>query len=333
MGQTLTNGIYLPAEGERNCYTGLAANWTALDGLIGGYNAHIGNTTIHVTVAEKTLWNTVSGKADSSALTAHTGDTTIHVTAADKTLWNTVSDKANDPDVMHKTGAETVAGPKTFSSDVNVYNSDISGVTPNLNIRSSIIEKGDTSTADNLRILFLDKYNRYVGVINANKNAMGTQYLSLSIRTTDTSNNDIVSTINYYLSKSGDRYFSPYEDNLINLGSSVRRWKTFNGLTPSSLSLPSYSAAKIDISGYVTDLTGGNNNYTAPANGYIFVRTANGTYLKLMEYPSGVCSSVCSQTADDIGTFIPVIANRVCIISIKCTSIDRAYFIPCLGNI
>jgi hypothetical protein len=81
MGQTLTNGIYLPAEGERNCYEGLAANWTALDGMIGGYNVHISNTTIHVTAAEKETWN---GKADASALAAHTGDTTIHVTAEDK---------------------------------------------------------------------------------------------------------------------------------------------------------------------------------------------------------------------------------------------------------
>ena len=34
MGQTLTNGIYLPAEGERNCYDGLEGNWRSLDGLI-----------------------------------------------------------------------------------------------------------------------------------------------------------------------------------------------------------------------------------------------------------------------------------------------------------
>ena len=69
MGTTLQHGIFLPAEGERNCYEGLAANWTALDGLIGGYNVHISNTTIHVTAEDKAAWN---GKADASALTAHT---------------------------------------------------------------------------------------------------------------------------------------------------------------------------------------------------------------------------------------------------------------------
>ena len=35
MGQTLTHGVYLPDEGERNCYSGLAANWQILDSSVG----------------------------------------------------------------------------------------------------------------------------------------------------------------------------------------------------------------------------------------------------------------------------------------------------------
>lgn len=84
MGQTLTNGLYLPAEGERNCYSGLESNWRALDAVIGGYNTHIANLN-------------------------------IHVTAADKQTWDTVTNKANDTDVLHKAGDETAAGIKTFS--------------------------------------------------------------------------------------------------------------------------------------------------------------------------------------------------------------------------
>ena len=48
MGQTLTHGVYLPDEGERNCYNGLASNWSILDGAVG-------------TVAEHT--SALSGKA------------------------------------------------------------------------------------------------------------------------------------------------------------------------------------------------------------------------------------------------------------------------------
>ena len=51
MGQTLPNGIYLPAEGERNCYDGLEGNWRSLDGLIS-------------TVAGKASTSHTHGKAD-----------------------------------------------------------------------------------------------------------------------------------------------------------------------------------------------------------------------------------------------------------------------------
>lgn len=57
MGQTLENGIYLPSEGERNCYDGLASNWTTLDVVVGGYRAHIANENIHITSAERSKWN------------------------------------------------------------------------------------------------------------------------------------------------------------------------------------------------------------------------------------------------------------------------------------
>ena len=40
MGQTLTHGIYLPDEGERNCYSGLAGNWQILDSSVGTIAEH-----------------------------------------------------------------------------------------------------------------------------------------------------------------------------------------------------------------------------------------------------------------------------------------------------
>ena len=130
MGQTLTNGIFLPNEGERNCYEGLAGNWRALDYLIGGYNVHVDDLVIHVSQADRDKWDAVDNKADASALTAHTGDTTIHVTAADKAKWDAVTGKADDADAVHKSGAETIAGPKTFSDTVTV--TSINGIVPSL---------------------------------------------------------------------------------------------------------------------------------------------------------------------------------------------------------
>ena len=40
MGQTLTHGVYLPDKGERNCYSGLAGNWTILDNSVGSIAEH-----------------------------------------------------------------------------------------------------------------------------------------------------------------------------------------------------------------------------------------------------------------------------------------------------
>lgn len=115
MGQTLTNGIFLPNEGERNCYTGLAGNWRAIDGYIGDYNVHVADAVIHVSQEDRDKWDAVENKADASALTAHTGNTTIHVTAADKQTWDTVTTKANDTDVLHKSGDETKTGKLTVT--------------------------------------------------------------------------------------------------------------------------------------------------------------------------------------------------------------------------
>ena len=125
MGTTLDHGIYLPDEGERNCYDGLAGNWVALDNHLGStnihvtindkqaWNGHVADSVKHVTAEDKAKWN---GKADASALTAHTGNTTIHVTAEDKNKWDAVTSKADDSDVVHKSRDETISGNKTFSS-------------------------------------------------------------------------------------------------------------------------------------------------------------------------------------------------------------------------
>lgn len=77
MGQTLTNGVYLPDNGERNCYTGLSQNWQKLDNLIGNKGdkvsfaqtltegVEIGKITING--EEVSLYHTdYSGKANAS---------------------------------------------------------------------------------------------------------------------------------------------------------------------------------------------------------------------------------------------------------------------------
>lgn len=219
---------------------------------------------------------------------------------------------ALDANVVHNSGNETVGGQKTFSDNLSIYNADNSVDTPRLNIKTSKYVKGDTTNTDTMRINFLDSNGNNVASVYANKNTSGSQYLSFQIYTTDNNNANTTSSINYYISKSGDKFFVPYEDNQISLGGNVRRWKSvyatnyyygsdntefstkfvttdtnqtisgnktfssINGVEPSSLSLPSDRSARIDISSYFTN-TGNNatNNYSVLANGYIFLKLNN----------------------------------------------------------
>lgn len=329
MGTTLQHGIFLPAEGERNCYAGLASNWTTLDGVVGGYGSHAANLTIHVTAADKEAWN---GKADASALTAHTGNTTIHVTAADKEAWN---GKADDADVLHKSGAETIAGQKTFNSNTSIYNSDNSAVTPNLYLRSSKIEiaaQGNTSGDQNLA--YADKNNTVYAYV---KGAIQSNGSAVKIRASckDNSDNSIINEIQILANTNGRKIIFPSNTSETELGTSSYKWKDvntvlINGLTPSSLSLPSNTF--VDISGYITDFSGRNNLYTAPDNGIVAVDISGTNRYVLYNNNLSIGDRLTGSNFRRAG-IIQVRKNDAVIIQSDGGTLNYAKFIPCHGNI
>lgn len=94
MGQTLTNGIYLPDEGEVRCYDGLASNWTTLDTVVGGYRAHVANKNIHITSAERSKWN--NGVSQAYVLRYASVSLTALGTVAFSALDNTDNIKIGD---------------------------------------------------------------------------------------------------------------------------------------------------------------------------------------------------------------------------------------------
>ena len=360
MGSILTNGVFLPAEGERNCYDGLASNWTILDGVIGGYSAHAANTTIHVTAADKAAWN---GKADASALTAHTGDTTIHVTAADKAAWNGKADssaltahtgdttihvtaadktkwdgKANDNDVVHKTGNETISGNKTFTDNntiktsspkVLLINSSLTGNTPPSSNTASFLrfDGGTVNNFGGVQCEFLttgeNRLTNYVNdITKAKVNTIQQRASSTTAMTVF--NADLL---------------VPSTDGVTVLGNSSKHWsdvQTYkvNGINPGALSMPSASLASIvDISAYITILDGSQaNTYKAPADGYIAITISNGT--GILGYITGFWGSqLVRPTAGMIRFFMPICKNMTANILIFGGAVDNARFIPCQGNI
>lgn len=361
MGQTLENGIYLPSEGERNCYDGLASNWTTLDVVVGGYRAHIANENIHITSAERSKWNngvsqayvlryantslTALGTVAFSALdntdNIKIGDkvldsegklfalTAVDTASSSATLSALLIDLADDSGVVHKAGNETIDGNKTFNGDTRCVGE--------LNQTVPFKMTSDTSFVTGTKNTRIYDQNGFLAandpiIYNNSKNIRRAWYLY-----NNSSGATVSAGFNFILAASGQKVFYPLSDSDTDNGSSSAYWKNtytklVNGVSPSSLSMP-YIANKIDISGYVTDLTGVSNEYTPLVNGWICVRSANATKISILDNATSVGTTNISPTATYLGVIVPCIANRKVNINIICTSLDFAYFIPCQGNI
>ena len=179
-----------------------------------------------------------------------------------------------------------------------------------------------------------------------------------------------VARINLRITASGDKSLYPHENNQYALGLTSRKWseihgvtyyygssdtefsdkfvttdtaqtisgsKTFssiNGVEPSSLSLPVFPSQSswIDISSYITDMTGSVANfYTPPANGYItFSATGNQVQI-FSDY--GLQSKFSIQSGSVIRGYHPVLKNEPIKIYMLGTSIEFFRFIPCQGNV
>ena len=113
-------------------------------------------------------------------------------------------------------------------------------------------------------------------------------------------------------------------------------------IEPSSLSLPSDRSARIDISSYFTNTGSGNtNNYSVPANGFIFLNLLN-TFTVICYSIDGTnninyAQSFFRQVDGQIYILFPVRKNdtfRTLWTSNGGTiTVTGAHFIPCQGNV
>lgn len=135
------------------------------------------------------------------------------------------------------------------------------------------------------------------------------------------------------LTNSGVAFLRPYSNNFIALGDSTHKWKTLNGVEPSSLSLPSGNVSDaIDISSYLVNLDGTDNTYIAPANGWISITMSNCSGIQA--YITGLWGhQIVRPTVGDVRFLMPVLKNLTASIFIFGGTIDNARFIPCQGNV
>lgn len=299
------------------------------------YDTHIADTDIHVTTADKTKWNNGVSQAyvlryastsvtPSSTISYSVLNNTDNIKAGDSVIDSAGQvfliasvDSANqtvtvsavlltlalDANVMHLSGNETVAGIKTFS-DFPIF-----------------------AMFDGIRFRCAHNSNAYVTFRNANQANPGSIIFS--------ANDGNVGTAFHLV----DKTLIPYTNGDIDLGTSLRKWKSLNGINPGSLSMPDLNNG-IDISSYIT-VNGGNKEslYTPPANGWVSVRLSrtSGSFAVLL-IQGGMASSGRDNTSESgiktADAMLPVVGGvQVSINSAFADSVVSAYFYPCLGNV
>ena len=214
MGTTLENGVYLPSEGERNCYAGLKTNWEILDqkvadvtalqqAVAGALHRQIVASLPTTDIDPNTIYMILSGTSATENvynefMYVNNAWELIGTSATDLTNYYTKAEvdgklllKANDSDVVHRSGDETVGGVKTFA-DTPVFTS-----------------------FDGIRFRCAHNSNAYITFGDSNQANPGSLILS--------AHDGNVGTTIHLVGKT----LIPYNNNDTDLGSSSRSWKDF----------------------------------------------------------------------------------------------------------
>lgn len=307
MGQTLTHGVYLPSEGERNCYNGLAANWAILDGAVGTVAAHT---------------SALAGKAP----LVHT-----HTKADITDLFNSANTWSGD---------NTFSGSNSFNSGLTINNAAL------LNAVLQNAVKGDVSTTGDFAICIKDKVNgnaatSLLAVYRGGQDSGGS-YAQINIDTKGNDNSRYNNSILFRINpadNSNNAVLIPQRDKTIDLGTSSNQWKSLNGTNPGALSLPrgyeEEGADKdyINIASTIQTLDGTLYYYTMPDNGWISIRAeqANQVHITLNSWRFG--QSFYSATNTTLIVSVPFKKGDTVSIKVRAVSLEYARFYPMQGNV
>lgn len=203
-------------------------------------------------------------------------------------------------------------------------------------------EVGST-TSGYISLSFIDKNNNNLGFQRASVYSDGRTCFSWKIYNTDNNSQSISSSLEYYITKTEVKVFTPVENGEVNLGTSNNKWKTLNGINPGALSLPDYdNVITVDTTDWTVP---GNNNYTPVLDGWLCVITKDSATSSIFVYASGLssakqyCGSVYgngSQGSGRLSVMLPVRANvryGVILQGDSASDIYAVRFYPCLGNV
>lgn len=234
--------------------------------------------------------------------------------------------------------AQTITGNKTFSGNVLIYNSNASVDVKYLILKNQKVKRGSTTETGTQFITFQDKDGGTLVSYDTNVLPSGNTQAYINVSNLDTNSQRVVGGVKIIKTPT-ETWFIPDGDNTVSLGLSNYKWKDtctnlINGLTPSSLGMPTDNIANIiDISGYITVLDGSSaNTYQAPDNGYIGITMSNCTGIQA--YITGFWGNqIVRPTAGALRLFMPICKNMTANILIFGGTINSAKFFPCQGNI
>ena len=236
MGQTLTNGLYLPDEGERYCYDGLASNWTILDAVVGSYNAHIENTTIHITSEERTKWNT--GVTQAYVLRYASSSVSANSTVAYSSLDNTDNIKIGDKVLDQDGKLYSVTSVDAANSQITVgsllidlsKDSDLSNYYTKAEVDaldSNAMHKTGNETAAGIKTFSDETYIKSLNFTNEVASPSSSSSAVMPIITTITYSDgspSVQARLNFRVTADGSKSFYPHEAGLYSLGLASRYW-------------------------------------------------------------------------------------------------------------
>ena len=371
MGQTLTHGIYLPDEGERNCYNGLAANWQLLDNSVGTIAEHTSalagkaplvHTHTKSDITDFPAYGNTAGTIcegnDSRLSDARTPVAHTHTKSDVTDLLN--SNFIPSANNSYNLGSSSYQWNNLYAKNY-YYNGvawglDKSNTWRDVNKFTSIIQLQYLQSGGYSDIRFLNENDvnectirHYTGTFT-----IGKKYQSASVWWAGSQiildNNGTVQIKSYDGTENWTVNFTPVgvypiSNNALELGTSTNKWKTLNGVNPGALSLPDLSVSQnVDTTGWVYNGTTLNSvllntsDTVVTKNGWLYIRTNStvaGDRVAVRLY--NVTAEDPTAIAGEIGfghieIFVPIVAGyKAYVFTNKAPTYIKFY--PCLGNV
>ena len=338
MGQNLTHGIYLPDEGERNCYSGLAANWQLLDNSVGTIAEHttalsgkapLVHTHTKSDITDFPVYGNAAGTIcegnDSRLSDARTPIAHTHTKSDVTDLFNS---------------ANTWAGNQTYTGMITLNTSSDVAEQFKQKLPKDVSASNDAMARVNTVI---DSAGHYVFVETIGHWA---SYVAKNITLKYKNDSAKQGAIEFRLYSDGTGIFYPQSPFGCDLGNSYNKWKTLNGINPGALSLPNLDSTKydpIDFSQWNVNL-GWGNDYTPQSDGWIHVNIKDSTDCSVFVFASNSNPMYATSAYGNgsqgltgrVALMMPVRTGVTYTFMVKASSTSDIYsviFIPALGNV